>query len=105
MKHCEKCHVYFNGEHECAPQDRYVELAMEETNFDPVQRPAHYNQGGIETIDAIREALGAEGFKAYCLGNVIKYAWRQNHKGGAEDRAKCAWYARMASGDDPRTDA
>ena len=78
---------------------------VEEKQSNPVNRPAHYNQGGIECIDAIRAALGDDGFRAYCLGNVIKYSWRHAHKNGAQDRQKCAWYARMASGDDPRGEA
>lgn len=60
---------------------------------DPVNHPAHYNQGGIECIDAIRAALGAEGFKAHCRGTAIKYLWRvglkQKH---AEDCKKAVWY-------------
>jgi hypothetical protein len=70
---------------------------------DNVNRPAHYNTGGIETIDAIREALGDEGFKAMCRGNALKYIWRAPHKGReAEDYKKAIWYLRMAAGDDPR---
>jgi uncharacterized coiled-coil protein SlyX len=65
---------------------------------DPVNRPAHYTSKGIECIDAIREALGEDGFKAFCRGNVIKYSWRADKKGKpAEDMAKAAWYANKAS--------
>lgn len=61
---------------------------------DPVNHPAHYTAGEIECIDAIRAALGDEGFKAYCRGNVIKYCWRSGRKGDAsEDVAKAIWYA------------
>ena len=38
---------------------------------DMVNSPPHYNQGGIECIDAIEAALGKEGFRAYCRGNAI----------------------------------
>jgi hypothetical protein len=77
---------------------------------DMVNSPAHYNQSNIECIDAIRAALGEEGFVAYCRGNAIKYNWRAGHKvsttgstdSGKEDLQKAAWYSRMASGDDPR---
>lgn len=103
MKHCDKCGVYYRAEHECAVTGERITGVLDMTDeFDPVQRPAHYNQGGIECIDAIRAALGDDGFRAYCLGNVIKYSWRHAHKNGSQDRQKCAWYARMASGDDPR---
>ena len=69
---------------------------------DPVNRPAHYRNGEIECIDAIRSALGEDGFRALCLGNVIKYVWRHEHKGGLEDLRKAVFYLRMATGDDPR---
>lgn len=72
---------------------------------DMVNRPSHYNKGGIECIDAIREALGEEGFKAYCRGNAIKYTWRAGLKlNEQEDLMKASWYNRMAAGDDPRKD-
>ena len=54
--------------------------------------PEHYQQGGIECIDAIRAALGTEGFRAYCTGNVIKYTWRHRHKNGVEDLRKAQVY-------------
>jgi hypothetical protein len=73
---------------------------------DKVNSPSHYNQSGLECIDAIKHALGPEGFIAYCKGNSIKYLWRAQHKNNsAEDLKKAAWYSRMASGDDPRDDA
>ena len=60
--------------------------------MDNVHSPAHYNQGGIETIDAIRAALGQTGFEDHCVGTAIKYLWRWRHKGGLKDLAKARWY-------------
>jgi hypothetical protein len=58
-----------------------------------VNHPAHYNQGGVECIDAIAAALGREGEIAFLRGQVIKYVWRLGLKGPAvEDAAKAAWY-------------
>ena len=72
---------------------------------DMVNSPAHYNQTELECIDAIKYALGEEGFVAYCRGNAIKYNWRAGHKiDSVEDLNKAAWYCRMAAGDDPRKD-
>ena len=56
---------------------------------DNVNHPAHYNQGGIECIEAIKAATGS-GFIKYCTGNVIKYLWRYDNKGGVEDLKKAA---------------
>ena len=58
---------------------------------DNVKHPPHYNQGGIECIEAIKAALG-DGFVAYLRGNCIKYLWRCEHKGGIEDLRKAAFY-------------
>jgi hypothetical protein len=65
---------------------------------DPVNHPSHYTAGKIECIDAIREALGLDGFIAYCRGNAIKYTWRAGRKGAAvEDLRKAAWYQSRAA--------
>jgi hypothetical protein len=75
------------------------EDAQEEQQFDtkaltkapdPVNHPAHYKIGGVETIDFI-EAKGL----GYHLGNVVKYITRAGHKGtssGMEDLKKARWY-------------
>jgi hypothetical protein len=55
---------------------------------DPVNHPAHYTTGGIETIDFI-EAKHLN----YNLGNVVKYITRADHKGKrVEDLQKAKWY-------------
>ena len=55
---------------------------------DPVNHPAHYKVGGIETIDFIEaKKLG------YNLGNVVKYITRSDHKGNRlQDLRKAQWY-------------
>jgi len=72
-----------------------------EPQADPVNHPPHYTAGGIECIDAIRAALGREGFLAYCRGNAIKYLWRCEHKGGMEDLHKAEWYIHRANQEQP----
>lgn len=62
------------------------------TEFDPVNRPSHYNQGKVECIDAIEAALTPEEFRGYLKGNVMKYVWRERNKGGSQDCEKAAWY-------------
>ena len=61
------------------------------SNQDNVNNPVHYNQAGIECIDAIEAALD-EGFEYYLQGNVMKYLWRYRYKNGAEDLKKAEWY-------------
>lgn len=59
---------------------------------DLVNQPEHYRQSEIECIDAIEAALTPEEFRGYCKGNILKYVWRERHKGGAESIAKARWY-------------
>ena len=65
------------------------EFTAEES--DMVNHPPHYNQKGIECIDAI-EAATDEGFEYYLQGNIIKYLWRYRYKNGIEDLKKAQWY-------------
>lgn len=66
---------------------------------DNVKHPAHYCDGGIETIDYIRAKLTPEEFIGYCKGNALKYISRAGKKDDAsEDLAKAAVYLGWASG-------
>lgn len=64
---------------------------MNET-YSNVFSPQHYAQGYIETIYVIEQTLGPEGFKAYCMGNYLKYKARHEHKNGKEDLEKAEVY-------------
>jgi len=72
--------------------EEYMKQSMRQSDVDMVNSPPHYTSGDIECIDAIRAALGPEGFKAFCRGNAIKYNWRSSLKNGVEDIAKARWY-------------
>lgn len=64
---------------------------------DPVNSPKHYCQGGIECIDVIEAARGREGCIQFCLGNAIKYLFRDQYKGRPlEDLKKAQWYINKA---------
>jgi hypothetical protein len=63
-------------------------ITMEEPASDPVNHPAHYKTGGIETIDFIE----AKQFN-YNMGNAVKYISRAEHKGNKQqDLEKAVWY-------------
>jgi hypothetical protein len=63
-------------------------VTMHEPKPDPVNHPAHYKVGGIETIDFI-EAKRLN----YNLGNAVKYITRADHKGNRkQDLEKAIWY-------------
>lgn len=58
---------------------------------DVIDKPEHYNKGGIEAIDYIKQQLGDD-FSAYCEGNVHKYIHRYKYKNGVEDLRKARVY-------------
>jgi len=65
---------------------------VSETAWNLVNKPPHYNKGGIEAIDYIKQQLGT-GFKGYLEGNVLKYIHRHKYKGSAkQDLEKARWY-------------
>lgn len=55
--------------------------------MEKIDHPKHYNShpNNIETIDVIEHM-------SFCLGNVIKYIMRHEHKNGIEDLKKASWY-------------
>jgi len=59
---------------------------------DDVNNPEHYTRGGIECIDAIKSALTPEEFRGFLKGNILKYTWRERHKGGMQSLQKAQWY-------------
>jgi len=58
---------------------------------DAVNRPRHYNVGGIEAIEAIIAATNEQS-EGYLQGNIMKYIWRYRYKNGLEDLQKAQWY-------------
>ena len=57
-----------------------------------MNHPQHYTKGGVECIDAIRASMTQEAFAGYCKGNIMKYIFRYEDKGGSEDLEKAAVY-------------
>ena len=47
---------------------------------DMVNHPPHYNMYPFEVLEAIQSLLGTEGYKAYLLGNELKYRLRAGFK-------------------------
>jgi hypothetical protein len=62
------------------------------TNYDPVEKPAHYASGTVECIDAIEASMEPRAFKGFLKGNIQKYVWRYETKGGVESLQKAQWY-------------
>lgn len=64
------------------------------THKDWVNHPDHYNQGGIECIEAIKAACtGLDGYEGFLTGTALRYLWRWKHKENpVQDCNKAIWY-------------
>lgn len=77
---------------------RSIKTKTSESAMDNINHPPHYNTGGVECIEYIKQVLGTEGYIAYCRGNAMKYQHRAAYKGKfVEDLAKGEWYMREAA--------
>ena len=75
-------------------------IVEEERRGDMVNSPAHYTDGGIETIDFIQAKLTPEQFVGMCVGNALKYLSRAGKKGDrVKDLRKARWYITRALGE------
>ena len=64
----------------------------DDTPYDSVNRPAHYNTGKYESIDVMVETQGVDAVKNFCICNAFKYIYRHRFKNGLEDIKKAIWY-------------
>jgi len=71
--------------------EEFMKQKMNGGSHDNVNNPPHYNQAGIECLDAIAAAT-ADGYEYYLQGNIIKYLWRYRYKNGIEDLKKAQFY-------------
>jgi hypothetical protein len=62
------------------------------TEFCEVEKPMHYNMGGIECLDAIKASMNPTEYQGYTRGNVQKYLWRFRYKAGVKDLKKAQFY-------------
>ena len=82
---------------DCEDCNLMAEFFGEESKIieeDNVNHPSHYTQGGVETIEIIKEVLPPEQFRGYLLGTFIKYRERHPYKGKSEEdlaKAKFFW--------------
>ena len=88
-----KCYNWYKELDPAACENAGTKCCNKESNVDMVNHPAHYNQGGIECIDALKAAtISKTGIEAVCTANAIKYLWRYEEKNGIEDVKKARWY-------------
>ena len=88
-----KCYNWYKEIDQAACENAEDDCCDKESNVDMVNHPAHYTQGGIECIDALKAAtVSKTGIEAVCTANAIKYLWRYEEKNGIEDVKKARWY-------------
>jgi hypothetical protein len=60
-------------------------------------RPDYYeSKSGLECWTAIQGAVeGKEGYEGFLVGNIIKYLWRYEQKGGLKDVCKAEEYIKQ----------
>ena len=59
--------------------------------------PSHYQSGDVECWEAIRAAIGSEGWIMHCRGTAIKYIYRCGSKDSRkQELSKAAWYINKA---------
>lgn len=84
---------HFDAVYKLSPMqivNKYVEDSLKK---DPVNHPDHYNNGGIECIEYLKDNMSWQGFTGYLEGNCKKYLhrWRYKQK-PLEDLKKARWY-------------
>ena len=84
---------YFDGWPRAHTEFVVSEYVAPVEDYDPVNRPSHYTDGGVECIDAIKASMSTEAFLGFLKGNVQKYMWRYEKKvAPVEDLKKAQWY-------------
>jgi hypothetical protein len=59
-------------------------------------KPVHYHQHEIDTIEFLKRGFPKEVFMGFALGSIVKYAQRANYKNGLEDFDKLVDFANRA---------
>ena len=66
-----------------------------QVKFNSITKPEHYNSGSIEFIKWLEQGVTAVEYKGFLKGNIYKYLFRYEHKGGVEDLEKAEVYLGM----------
>lgn len=59
---------------------------------DPIGKPAHYHNNGIDVIGFAELQFPTEELKGFYRINILKYVTRFDRKNGVEDLKKAAYY-------------
>jgi len=62
---------------------------------DNVNKPSHYTNSSIESINYIKSILSRDEFIGWLRGNISKYLHRYKYKNGVEDLKKAEFYLKL----------
>lgn len=65
---------------------------VENVDYDTINHPYHYTNGGIECIDAMVSTFGKDAVADFCRCNAFKYLWRSPFKEPQQSIDKAIWY-------------
>lgn len=96
MNYCDRCSNLYTDPSPCSKcitDNNEIPSLYTPKPKEAVNHPEHYNQGGIECIEALKACMSEEAFNGFLKGNIIKYMWRYEAKGKpAEDLRKTEFY-------------
>jgi hypothetical protein len=72
-------------------KEQYKARMQSKSKTDQPHDPDHY-KGAVECIAAIKASLSPVGYRGYLKGNIMKYLWRYEKKGGLQDLEKARVY-------------
>lgn len=86
-------HLHFDAVYKLSPMQIVNNYHEEALKKDVVNHPDHYNTGGIECIEYLKDNMSWQGYTGYLEGNCKKYLhrWRYKQK-PVEDLKKARWY-------------
>ena len=83
----------FDATYKLTPMQIVNKMYEDLVTKDAVNHPDHYNNGGIECIEYLKDNMSWQGYTGYIEGNCKKYLhrWRYKQK-PVEDLKKARWY-------------
>ena len=72
--------------------DKYGRQPVRREQEDPVKNPSHYDKGGKQVWDIMKDLSTEEEYIGYLKLNVVKYLSRYKDKGGKQSLEKAIAY-------------
>lgn len=70
------------------PEEESVTFIPLEEMEDLINKPDHYHKGGMDIYDIMTTKFNLDYYRGFCVGNVLKYTVRHEHKEGLKSLEK-----------------